>query len=89
MHLPHFLFQSASRLPDNTLWLLPDRRITYREGAARVSQLAHAFLSMAEGRDHVAFLSSNRFEGLETYLAAMTTGAPANGSRRRPCPARS
>lgn len=74
MHTPYFLFRTASRLPDNTLWLLPERRINYREGAARISQLAHAFLAMAKRRDRVAFLCANRFEGLETYLAAMTAG---------------
>ncbi|MBM3540709.1 MAG: long-chain fatty acid--CoA ligase [Alphaproteobacteria bacterium] len=74
MHVPHFLFRSARHAPANTLWLLPDRRITYAQGAARVARLAHALLSRAPQRSRVAYLSANRFEGLEVYLATMAAG---------------
>jgi acyl-CoA synthetase (AMP-forming)/AMP-acid ligase II len=77
MYASYFLFRTASRQPDNTLWLLPDRRIGYREGAARISRLAWALLKRGAPGDRVAILMNNRFEGLEIYLAAISAGLVA------------
>ncbi|MFO0995543.1 MAG: long-chain-fatty-acid--CoA ligase [Alphaproteobacteria bacterium] len=77
MRASQFLFRTASREPDNTLWLLPERRITYREGVARISAIAWALLARGAPGDRVAILMNNRFEGLEIYLAAISAGLVA------------
>jgi long-chain acyl-CoA synthetase len=78
MDLAHILFRSAQRFPDNPLWLSVDRApVTYAEGAARVSGLAHAVLAHAEQRARVAILSTNRYEGLEAYFGTLAAGCAA------------
>jgi len=75
MNVAHILFRSADRWPDRPLWLVADRSISYREGAARVSQLAHALLCEVGHQGRVTYICSNRFEGLEIYLGTMAAGA--------------
>ncbi len=74
MHVPHLLFRSARRRPDSPLWLLEGGEISYGEGARRVARLAHALLDLVGRGGRVAILSTNRFEGLETWLACGTAG---------------
>ncbi|SHK50811.1 acyl-CoA synthetase [Paraburkholderia terricola] len=74
MHAAYWLQRSAQRTPNNALWITESRTITYREGAERVNRLAHAMLARGASKNRAAILSSNRFEGLETFLACMTSG---------------
>ncbi len=75
MHVGHFLTRAADRHPDRPAWLDGDRAISFREADARANRLARALLArgLAPG-DRVALLTVNRFEGLETMLAAMKAG---------------
>ncbi|MGW4332286.1 class I adenylate-forming enzyme family protein [Rhodococcus koreensis] len=78
MDLSHLLYRSALRHPDNPLWISLDRPpVTYAEGAARVSALANAILARASQHARVAILSTNRYEGLESFLATVTAGCAA------------
>jgi acyl-CoA synthetase (AMP-forming)/AMP-acid ligase II len=77
VHLAHFLLRSAVRHPDRPLWITPDRTISYREGASRVSRLARSLLDRVEPGDRVAYLMPNRFEGMETFQACASVGLAA------------
>ncbi|GAB3629145.1 AMP-dependent synthetase [Pandoraea terrae] len=59
------------------MWLAPNLSISYREGAQRINRLASSFLQHGKQRDRVAIVSSNRFEALECYFAALTAGMAA------------
>ncbi|WP_037189131.1 AMP-binding protein [Rhodococcus sp. 114MFTsu3.1] len=78
MEISHLLYRSALRHPNNPLWISLDRPpVTYTEGAARVSALANAILARTSQRSRVAILSTNRYEGLESFLATVTAGCAA------------
>lgn len=78
MDIAHLLYRSARRGPQNPLWISSGRpTISYREGADRVSALAHAILTRATQGARVAILSTNRYEGMEAYLATLAAGCAA------------
>ena len=78
MDLSHLLYRSALRHPDNPLWISLDRPpVSYADGADRVSALANAILARVPQRSRVAILSTNRYEGLEGFLATVTAGCAA------------
>lgn len=78
MDLAHLLYRSALRFPDNPLWVSLDRpTVTYAEGAQRVSAIANSLLAKVAQGSRVAILSTNRFEGLEVFLATTAAGCAA------------
>lgn len=77
MNVAHLLVRSAMRYPDRPLWVLKDGAITYREGRRRLDRIAVSLLAEAKQHDRVAILATNRFEGLEIYIAAMHAGMAA------------
>lgn len=77
MNVPHLLVRSALRYPDRPLWMMPDRTMCYGEGKRRIDGIAARLLALGRQRDRVAILCTNRFEGLEIYLAAMHAGMVA------------
>ncbi|MBN3830364.1 long-chain-fatty-acid--CoA ligase [Burkholderia sp. Ac-20344] len=77
MHAGHWVQRSALRTPNNVLWISEDRRITYAEGASRINRLSNAILESGGKGARVAILCSNRFEGLEAFLATMSAGCAA------------
>ncbi|OZF07838.1 AMP-dependent synthetase [Rhodococcus sp. 15-1154-1] len=78
MDLSHLLYRSALRHPDNPLWISLDRpTVTYAEGADRVSSLANAIVEHVPRLSRVAILSTNRYEGLEAFLAVVSAGCAA------------
>ncbi len=77
MHLSHFLQRSAQHHPKRPLWIAPGLTISYEDGVRRVNSVAHAFLQAAKQRDRVGIVSSNRFEAMEAYLAALAAGMTA------------
>lgn len=78
MDLAHLLFRSAQRHPDRPLWVATHRNtVTYAEGAARVASLASAINRRTEQRSRVVILTTNRYEGMESYFAAIAAGCAA------------
>ena len=78
MDLAHLLFRSAQRFPDRPLWVGTHRdTVTYSEGAGRVAALANAILARTPQRSRVAILTTNRYEGMESYFAAIAAGCAA------------
>ncbi|MBD9641766.1 long-chain-fatty-acid--CoA ligase [Ensifer sp. ENS07] len=74
MNVAHLLVRSATRYPDRPLWVLKDGVITYAEGRRRIDRIATSLLAEGKQHDRVAILTTNRFEGMEIYLAAMHAG---------------
>jgi acyl-CoA synthetase (AMP-forming)/AMP-acid ligase II len=77
MHLAQFVQRSALHFPEQPLWLAPGLSINYADGSRRTNSIAHSLLSRGKQRDRVAIISSNRFEALEVYLAALAAGMTA------------
>lgn len=77
MNVAHLLVRSALRYPDRPLWMMPDRSMSYASGKQRLDAIALRLLALGQQRDRVAILCTNRFEGLEIYLAAMHAGMAA------------
>lgn len=78
MDLAHLLYRSALRHPDNPLWVSLDRpAVSYADGAKRVSALANSLLARVAQGSRVAILSTNRYEGLEVFLATTAAGCAA------------
>lgn len=77
MHVGRYLQRSARRYPHRALWLLPERTISYEEGASRAERFAQFLLSRCKQGDRVALLTSNRFEGLEAHLGVIGAGMVA------------
>ena len=78
MDVAHLLYRSALRYPDNPLWVTEDRpTVSYSEGAERISALANALLSTVSAGDRVGILSTNRYEGLESFFGTLAAGCAA------------
>ncbi|MFF5138202.1 class I adenylate-forming enzyme family protein [Streptomyces sp. NPDC013157] len=78
MDLAHLLFRSAQRHPDRPLWVATHREtVTYAQGAARVAALANAILKRTEQRSRVVILTTNRYEGMESYFGVIAAGCGA------------
>ena len=61
--------------PDKTAVVFEDRRLSWTELDKRVNRLANALLDLGAGQgDHVAILSKNCNEYLETYFACARSG---------------
>ena len=68
--------ERAKAYPRRIALVQDDRRISYGELQSRVERLCHALHRLGVGqRDRIAVLSENRFEFVETMLAAATLGA--------------
>ena len=68
--------ERAKAYPRRIALVQDDRRISYGELQSRVERLCHALHRLGVGqRDRIAVLSENRFEFVETILAAATLGA--------------
>ena len=68
--------ERAIAYPDRIALVQDDRSISYRELQARVDRLSHALHRLGVGRqDRIAVLAENRFEFVETWLAAAALGA--------------
>jgi acyl-CoA synthetase (AMP-forming)/AMP-acid ligase II len=75
MDLAHLFFRSAQRNPERPLWISADRDVvSYAEGAERVAAFANAVLEREAPGSRVATLTTNRYEGFEAYLGAITAG---------------
>ena len=68
--------ERALAYPARIALVQDDHRISYGELQSRVERLCHALDRLGVGRrDRIAVLSENRFEFVETILAAATLGA--------------
>jgi fatty-acyl-CoA synthase len=71
-----FLRYAQAQFPRKTAVVCEDRRFTYAEFAARVSQLAGALRAAGvKSGDRVAFLSTNCHRLLEAYYGVLDAGA--------------
>ena len=68
--------ERAMAYPARIALVQDERRVSYGELQSRVERLCHALDRLGVGRrDRIAVLSENRFEFVETILAAATLGA--------------
>lgn len=78
MDVAHLLYRSAQRHPQNPLWVSVDREsVSYADGARRISGLANTLRESVDPGDRVGILSTNRYEGLESFFGALAAGCAA------------
>ncbi|UCD56828.1 MAG: AMP-binding protein [Candidatus Hydrogenedentota bacterium] len=76
MLLGDLLCRNRKLFPDRTAFVFEGKRFTYTEADERANRLANALIRLGVKREgHVAILSKNCNEYLETYFACARSGS--------------
>jgi len=76
--LGEIIARNARKLPDREAVIYGDTHLTYHQFNARINRLAHALMDIGiKQGEHVAILSFNSNQYLESYYALAKMGAVA------------